>query len=54
MALGRYASGPCSHGEEKSCIERAPIDGTRAAMETNDVRRAQDHERHQAGVCERI
>ncbi|KAI7791205.1 hypothetical protein IRJ41_012382 [Triplophysa rosa] len=52
MALGRYASGPCSHGEEQSCIERAPFDGTRAAMETNDVRRTPDHERNQAGVSE--
>lgn len=51
MALGRYASGRHSHGEEQSCIERAPFDGTRAAMETNDVRRTPDHERNQAGVC---
>lgn len=50
MALGRYANAPRSDGGEQSCTERAPFDGTRSAMETNDVSRAADHER-QAGVC---
>ncbi|RXN09227.1 R3H domain-containing 1-like isoform X1 [Labeo rohita] len=37
MALGRYANAPRSDGGEQSCTERAPFEGTRAAMETNDV-----------------
>ncbi|KTG34731.1 hypothetical protein cypCar_00018071 [Cyprinus carpio] len=36
MALGRYANAPRSDEGEQSCTERAPFDGTRAAMETND------------------
>ncbi|XP_073699528.1 uncharacterized protein [Garra rufa] len=55
MALGRYANAPRSDGGEQSCTERAPFDGTRAAMETNDVSRAADHERQVSeGDAERV